>query len=455
MTADSAPAPVVSEPEPPPPPRTSWRRVAKLWGFAAFVVVVAWLFRHALLPFILAVTVAYILAPVVNRMSRWHVRSQRMPRWVAVILCYVVVFTAMGLFLAAFLPRLSRDIARLGREVPGMWVKVDKEWTPRAARWLEARFPSLAPAPLDSPEGPGGLLPGGPMPPGTVFTVTPLADGDYAITVPPDGVEAERLSDGRVIIKPREDRRNKGVEEVLRQRARRALAGLEGEVAAIFKLGQALVAGLASVIMKFVLVFMVAAFILIDIDRLHSFGRGLIPGKYRSEYDLVVAGIDRGLNGVIRGQLLICLVNFVLTYVGLFIFEVKYGLLLALLAGLMSLIPIFGSILSSIPIVSIALVSGDSGIDLLRGVCVLGWILGIHFLEANVLNPKIIGTAARMHPVLVIFALIAGEVTYGLTGALLAVPAASIIQTLFVYFRSRAWRTEPGAASSTMPSRQG
>ena len=73
---------------------------------------------------------------------------------------------------------------------------------------------------------------------------------------------------------------------------------------------------------------------------------------------------------------------------------------------------------------------------------VLAWIIGIHLVEANFLNPKIMGDAAKIHPVLVVFALIAGEHSYGLVGALFAVPVASIIQTIFVYYR-----TPPDAAA--------
>jgi predicted PurR-regulated permease PerM len=160
---------------------------------------------------------------------------------------------------------------------------------------------------------------------------------------------------------------------------------------------------------------------------------------------VVVAGIDRGLSGVIRGQIIICLLNGVLTYIGMLIFDVKYAIVLAVVATLLSLIPIFGTVLSSIPIVLAALVSADSGVDVMRGVFILGWILGIHFLEANFFNPKILGTAARIHPVLVIFALLAGEHTYGLTGALLAVPVASVIQVLFIFFRDKAWRVDATA----------
>jgi predicted PurR-regulated permease PerM len=197
-------------------------------------------------------------------------------------------------------------------------------------------------------------------------------------------------------------------------------------------------------VFRFFLVLMIAAFILIDLERIHSFVRGIIPAAYRDDYDVIAAGIDRGLSGVIRGQLIICVVNGILTYTGLVIFGVKYSLILAVVAGVLSLIPIFGSILSSVPIVLIALV-GESGIDLPRGIFMLLWIIGIHLLEANLLNPKIIGTSARIHPVLVIFALLFGEQAYGLTGALLAVPVASMVQVLFIYIRSKAWRSEPGA----------
>ncbi len=55
---------------------------------------------------------------------------------------------------------------------------------------------------------------------------------------------------------------------------------------------------------------------------------------------------------------------------------------------------------------------------------VLLWIVGIHQIEANLLNPKIIGVAAKIHPVLVVLALIIGEHFFGLWGALLAVPSS-------------------------------
>jgi predicted PurR-regulated permease PerM len=422
------------------------RRFAKLWGFAAFVIVVAIFFRHVLLPFVLACMVAYILAPAVNRMSSWHLRGRRVPRGAAVIVCYVVLLAVLGLFFGGFLPKLSGDFAALGREAPRLWERLNREWAPRVAHWLEERFPSLQPGPAPPPVDESA-------PREPAVKITPLPGGEYALVLPENGLEIEQ-DGGRIVLRPREVRPRKGLEERFREWVTKSIAGLEGQVDDVIRFGQAILLGAIGLIMKFVLVLMVAAFILVDLERLHGFARGLIPGRYRGDYDVVVRGIDRGLNGVIRGQLLICLVNGILTYVGLLIFQVKYSLLLAAVAAIMSLIPIFGSILSTIPIVAIALVSGAAegeGLDLLRGVFILGWILGIHFVEANFLNPHILGQAARIHPVLVIFALIAGEHSYGLVGALLAVPVASIIQTLFVFFRSRTWKTDANVSSSSVP----
>lgn len=140
--------------------------------------------------------------------------------------------------------------------------------------------------------------------------------------------------------------------------------------------------------------------------------------------------MDRGLSGVVRGQLLICLVNGVLSALGFWLFGLKYWPVLALFATVLSIIPIFGAILSTVPAVLVALTQ-SFGIAL----WVLVWIIGIHQLEANLLNPKIIGASAKIHPVLIVFSLLVGEHYFGIWGALLAVPVLSIVQSIFNHFR--------------------
>ena len=243
-----------------------------------------------------------------------------------------------------------------------------------------------------------------------------------------------------------------GTEDKLRRWIASGIEGLRSQVNSLVRVGQELVAGIIRGVFMFFFTLMIAAFILIDVDKVHDFLRSLVPQNVRDDYDVIKAGIDRGLSGVIRGQLVICLINSVLTYIGLLIFGVNYSLILAIVAGAMSLIPIFGSILSSVPIVLVALVSGDDGIDVFRGIAMTLWIIGIHFIEANLLNPKIIGTAAKIHPVLVIFALFFGEASYGLVGALLAVPVLSAIQVIFMFFYKKAWKgVQPRTGSGPIP----
>src|SRR5262249_34855516 len=110
-----------------------------------------------------------------------------------------------------------------------------------------------------------------------------------------------------------------------------------------------------------------------------------------------------------------------------------------------SLIPIFGSIVSTIPAVAIGLTQGFG-----TAVFVLVWILGIHQLEANLLNPKIMGDAAKIHPVLVVFSLLVGEHYFGAIGALLAVPCMSLAKSLFLHFREIANESDPELAGDML-----
>ncbi len=417
------------------------RRFLARWGFPLFVLVVLYVGRGVLLPFVFASLIAYILAPVVRWMSERKDGTRRMPRGLAIVVCYIVFLAAVTGFMFLLVPRLSSDIARLGREAPGVYKRIDEEWTPQIAQWLEKKFPTLKPQRAREVEDPNVVPSDVPLPPGTAFVVTPMPDGTYSLQLAPNGVDVKPTPDGGFHLQPVESAPEpQSLEDKLRAFVRKSLVGLQSEVNDVLKAGQEFIAEFIRGIFLFFFTLMIGAFMLIDLEKVQGFLRSLVPPNLREDYDAIVEGIDRGLSGVIRGQLVICLVNSILTYIGLLVFGVKYGLILAIVAGLMSLIPIFGSILSSVPIVLVALVSGESGIDIFRGLGMLLWIIGIHFVEANVLNPKIIGTAAKIHPVLVIFALFFGEATYGLVGALLAVPVLSAIQVVFMYFYRKTWK---------------
>jgi predicted PurR-regulated permease PerM len=194
------------------------------------------------------------------------------------------------------------------------------------------------------------------------------------------------------------------------------------------------------------LAFMLAAFLSVDLPGTIAFVLGLFPARTQPRVSDLMSRLDKGLSGVVRGQLSICAVNGVLTTIGLLLLGVPFGTTLGIFAGFCSLIPIFGTFISSVPAILLGL-----SVSPMTGLLVLIWILAIHLVEANLLNPKILGDAAQLHPVVVIFALLAGEQTFGLFGALFAVPTASILQTLFFFAREQ---VAPAASPLTDASEQ-
>ncbi|MCA9635030.1 MAG: AI-2E family transporter [Myxococcales bacterium] len=406
------------------------RRFSRLWGFALFLVFTVYLFREVVVPFIFAFALAYLLSPIIKRMA------PRIGRAAAVVVVYLGVFAFVGGFVGVLLPALIQDFARLRDSAPEIVTYVDDNLVPRATEWLELSFGSLDDATREVAVEAGAIegvreAIGEPLanqpPPELIAVQRP--DGSWQISLEAVRLHIEETGRGSWTIEAPSAEAG-----TLSDTLRKLVATKGSEYTGMIAEGlRALVSGVTAFLTKFIITLMLAAFILVDPGRINTFIRSLIPPVYRDDFDEILGRIDVGLSGVIRGQLLICLVNAILTWIGLMIVGVKYSFLLALSAGLFSLIPIFGTIISSIPIMVVAMVSGEDGVAIGPPLLMLAWISGIHLLEANVLNPKIIGDSAHMHPVIIIFALLAGENLYGLTGALLAVPVANVVQILYLF----------------------
>jgi len=418
------PSPAESPPVVRRRPETLWqtlRRFGRLWGFLLFLVAVVLLFRGIVLPFIFGVLVAYLLSPTVARLQ------PKVGRVVAVIACYVAILGVLGGFFGFLLPAVAKDFVKLRDSAPQALERLENEYMPRTEAWLDSQFGDFLseepePAPLEG-------LP-------NELVVRPLGDGSFAVDLEQVQMSARQREDGTWVLGPAaplpED------EPAFGGSLKRFVADQSSKLGSVIGPAlSALIGGVADFLTNFVITFMIAAFILVDLRRVNAFVRSLVPYEYQGDFEVLWASMDRGLGGVVRGQLLICLVNGVLTFVGLVVFGVKYSFLLALMAGAFSLIPIFGTIISSIPIIVIAAASAEQGLSFGPALGMLAWIAGIHLLEANVLNPKIIGDSAHIHPVIVIFALLAGESMFGLVGALLAIPATSLIQAFYVFMRRR------------------
>jgi predicted PurR-regulated permease PerM len=270
------------------------------------------------------------------------------------------------------------------------------------------------------------------------IVVKPKDDGSYAVDVG-RGVVIEPKGQDSWLIAPREPEGRVDVAHLADEAIAKSFAYVHANAVDLLKFGGNLVASSVRAIFLGGLTLMVSAYLILTREKILAFFASLVKPDSRASFDELLARVDRGLAGVVRGQLIICVINGGLTAVGFALVGLKYWPVLALFATVLSLIPIFGVIISSIPAVAIGLTQ-SFGIALF----VLGWIVVVHQIEANVLNPKIMGDSAKIHPVLVIFALVVGEHLFQTKGALLAVPVMSIAQSAFHHFKSRVSREAEG-----------
>ncbi len=417
------------------PPRVS-RRGWFLFLSATIVLAVLIAAREVLLPFILALVIAYVFTPSVVRIERAGV-----PRWVAIVGIYVVTLGSIYGFGALAAPRIATEGRALVREVPRMLKHLQEDVIPL---W-EERLRGLSQSAEEAGPQPPPTIGPAEKPPSTApeeqkpaVTITPNADG-YDVELG-SGVEVTPTEGGGWKIEAAEARKKGGMA--------RAVHYVQRNYVELVRGGVALLSNVAHGVFLFFMTLMLAAYVMLTHESIIAFFRGLVRPPARPDFDRLLERMDRGLSGVVRGQLLICVVNGMLSAIGFALIGLKYWPVMALVAAVGSLIPIFGSILSSVPAVAIGLTQSPA-----TAFLVLGWILLIHQIEANFLNPKIIGDVAHLHPVLVVFVLLAGEHWFHAAGALLAVPCLSIAQSLFLHFREVADRDEVNGIGSPLPPR--
>ncbi|MBW2526979.1 MAG: AI-2E family transporter [Deltaproteobacteria bacterium] len=374
-----------------------------------------------LLPFLLAVVVAYVLFPAVRLLER-----TRMPRWVAILLVYAVTLGSITAFGWATIPRFFAETKQLSAELPRLMQRARDEWLPSVDRKL-GQWSGVdlvgAETPAEGPEEPE-------PPADPPVVIRPTDDGAFEVHLQKDLRFAQNRDGSWSIQRERPEPAGFSSAQALRDAIDRGIGYARTNSGELLKFARGVIAGLSRGVFYLFITLMLAGYMMYTYERIVGTVRQLWPERRRPSFDRFLLRVDRGLAGVVRGQLLICLVNGVLSAIGFWLFDLKYWPILSLIAAVMSIIPIFGSILSSIPAVAIGL---TQGVGTAAGVLI--WIVGIHQLEANFLNPKIIGDAAKIHPVLVVFALLLGEHFFQIPGALLAVPCLALVQAVFVHFR--------------------
>ena len=327
------------------------------WGVAlALLLLLVWVFKGVLLPFILGGAIAYLLNPIVTKIC-----SKGVGRQTAVLSILGIFFLCLAGLLAIIAPILVREAAGFIESAPAYAQKMWELAEPRIL-WVQEQLG---------------------------YTITT----DQLQTVLQDNV-GKALQIG------------KGV------------------------LGGITTGGIAVIdFMSTVLITPVAAYFLMkEWPHVVAWTMGIVPRHYVARVADLAHQIDSKISGFVRGQMIVCVALGFVYAVTLSIAGLHYGFVIGLSTGVLSIIPFVGSTLGLVTSVAVAIL--QSGGDVTFVAIIAGIFFAGQFIEGNFITPKVMGGSVGLHPLWIIFALMAGGSLMGLVGMFLAVPVAASIGVL-------------------------
>jgi predicted PurR-regulated permease PerM len=214
------------------------------------------------------------------------------------------------------------------------------------------------------------------------------------------------------------------------------LTALEGKTTAsiskILERAGVAVEGMAG---AFVIPFLVF-YMLKDVKGIERTVIAFFPKNNRTGIVRLIRSVDEALGNYIRGQLLVAFLVGVLAYVGYLIIKMPYGVLLALIVAVTNIIPYVGPFIGAAPAILLAFT-----VSPMMALKVLIVNLVIQQLEGNVISPLLIGRSLKLHPMLIIFALLLGGEMFGMMGLILCIPVVAIgkviLQHLVLHYMKR------------------
>ena len=189
---------------------------------------------------------------------------------------------------------------------------------------------------------------------------------------------------------------------------------------------------------KTLIYFLCTFYFLLHGDKMLRSLRSLAPRRHRHVLDRVGRQVNATFGAYVRGQLILFTIMTVSTFILLTVLRVEFALALAVTTGVLELVPLIGPWLAAIIAVTVALSQGHAPFGWSQ--VQLGVVVGLSFfllrqLEDHIIIPQLIGRIVRIHPVLVVFAVLAGAHLFGMLGLLLAVPMTAalkiVVQSLY------------------------
>jgi len=338
------------------------------------VLILVYLTRATLLSLLVAAVLAYALYPLVA----WLHRRLRFPHTVATVVIYVLLLAALAATPVLVVPVVIDQVQVLRGSVGTLLVEA-RDWLRTTLEtW---RFVAVG---------------------GSIVDLSPLVD---------PALEALRGSIP-------------------------AIPPLESWLPDLFGTIGGVASTITSAAIAFFLTLLYSFYMVKDMPLWQERMEQLVPENYRPEFDELRRRLGAIWRSFFRGQLLFCLVMGVLTWLLLTILGIEGSVPLAILVGLLELVPNLGPLIALVPIAIVALISGSSTIPLANGwvtVITIGAYGIIQVLGSNFLAPLIIGGSVDLPPLVMLVGVVAGASVAGLIGAFLATPVLASARVLAMY----------------------
>jgi predicted PurR-regulated permease PerM len=200
------------------------------------------------------------------------------------------------------------------------------------------------------------------------------------------------------------------------------------------------------------LVVVLSLYMVADRERLVAFGFWLVPSAYRAEAEILEEAVGRSFGGFIRGQVVTGLVFGAICLVASVLFGLDFIAVTTVTAGLLMVIPFFGPFVAWVPPVLVAMLFKPDALVGVGIVVAAGWLVVMNFLQ-----PRIMATSLRIHPIVVLGSVLVGLKVAGIPGAIFGIPIAAVISALFLHVLNRGRGTGPVAerAAARVGQRQG
>ena len=161
-----------------------------------------------------------------------------------------------------------------------------------------------------------------------------------------------------------------------------------------------------------------------------------VPNDYKVEVEILIRRINSVLGKYLRGQVFLVFFVSLVLFVLLSILGVKFALILAVFSGFAEIVPIIGPIAAAVIAAAVAFFGGTANFGL-SPIQLVIWVVIIYTIVRQAqdyfVTPHIMGKITELHPLIILFAVMAGEHVAGILGLILAVPIAGIIKIIFEY----------------------